>query len=230
MNRTTLGLLAVAALVSSLNAHAQLKSVDNGAAAIDNSGLMWANTVGIDLGWSTSSMFTGTAQSWIVGLNASDYGGHNDWTLATGDGSLPANRTTNQLGQLFYADCGNSIGTSTTLTHAGKSCTALSALNSVISTPSIFFSSSVDTAASSPSDTVFWAYKTPDSRQQGWTNDTAFDTGGLPLVGLGDALAVRAAPEIDPASAGSGIALLFGSLAVLRGRRAKLRTQLRDRA
>jgi hypothetical protein len=222
MNRTTVRLLAIAALLGSLSAHAQLKSVNNGAAAIDNNGLMWANTVGIDLGWSTSSLYTGTAQSWVADLNASDYAGYSDWTLATGDGSLHANTMTNQLGELFYTDCGNSVGTSTALNHTGKNCAALSVLSSVISAPSIFFSSSVNTAASTGSETVFWAYKTPDSSQQGWTNDTAFNGGPFPLVGLGDALAVRAAPEIDPASVSSGLVLLFGALAVLRGRRAKL--------
>jgi hypothetical protein len=223
MNRHVLGLLAVAAVVGSSSAHAQLKSVDGGAAAIDGNGLMWANTVGINLGWSTSTAYTGTAQAWIAGLNASDYGGYNNWTLATGNGNAPASTMTNQLGELFYTDCGNSSGNATVLSNSGKNCTALSALNSVIGTPSIFFSSSVNTAVSG-SDTVFWAFKTPNSSQQGWTNDSSFGSlSGPPLVGLGDAMAVRAAPEIDPASAGSGLALLFGTLAVLRGRRTKLR-------
>ena len=219
MHKMLLGFLAVAGMIGSFSARAQLKSADNGAVAIDNKGLMWANTVGVNLGWSNSAAFTGTAQAWIAGLNASDYGGHNDWSLATGDGSAKANLTTNQLGELFYTDCGNSIGSATVLDKSGKNCTALSALNNAIGTPSIFFSSSAYTPSNNGSDTFFWAYKTPDSSQQVWTNDTVFSDGGLPLVGLGDALAVRAAPEVDPASIGGALILLLGSLAVLRGRR-----------
>ena len=214
MNKALLVLLAVAAMVRSMNAHAQLKTADHGSAVTDSNGLMWANTVGTLLSWSPTGE-AGSAQAWVAGLNASDYGGFNDWTLATGDGSVGANTTTNQLGELFYADCGNSVGAASVLNNAGRNCTALSSLNSLIDTPSIFFSASVDPSLSNPFERSFWAYQTPSSVQVPWTNDTAF----IGLVGLGDALAVRAAPEIDPSSAASGLALLFGSLAVLRGRR-----------
>jgi hypothetical protein len=61
----------------------------------------------------------------------------------------------------------------------------------------------------------WWVYQTPTSRQQAWNFDTNFGS----QVGIGDALAVRKAPEIDPASAASGLTLLLGALAVLRGRR-----------
>lgn len=223
MNKAPLVLLAVAAMVVSTHARAQLKSADHGSAVTDSNGLMWANAVGTLLSWSPTAE-AGSAQAWVAGLNASDYGGFNDWMLATGDGSVPANATTNQLGELFYTDCGNSVGTASVLNNPGKNCTALSALGSVISTPSIFFSASTDPVIGSPIDSVFWAYQTPGSIQVPWTNDTVFSGGGLPLVGLGDALAVRAAPEIDPSSAASGLALLFGSLAVLRGRRTRAAT------
>lgn len=215
MNRQIRGWVTVVAMVVSLSAHAQLTSADNGAAATDGHGLMWANTVGIDLGWSTSGVFTNTAQAWVAGLNASDYGGYKDWTLATGDGSIGANRTTNQLGELFYTDCGNSVGHSTVLNNAGKKCSALSTLNSAISTPSLIFSSTAAPAFQSGGDTAFWAFGTANSSQVPWTNDTVFRG----KVGVGDALAVRATPEIDPASAASGVTLLLGGMAVLRGRR-----------
>ena len=219
MSRAILGLLVVAAMMGSLSARAQLASTDHGAAAVDSNGLMWANTVGTNLSWSPTGEM-GSAQAWITNLNAVNYGGFNDWTLATGNGAVGANTLTNQLGQLFNSDCGNVVGTSTVLNNAGKNCTALSAVNTVIGTPSIFFSASGDPALSNPFETFFWTYQTPNSSQVPWTNDSQFGTGmGLPIVGLGDALAVRAAPEIDPSSAASGLALLLGTLAVLRGRR-----------
>jgi hypothetical protein len=218
MNKRIVGLLAVAAMAGSFNAHAQLVSADHGAVAIDGNGLMWANTVGLNLAWSSAGG-PGSAQAWAASLNANDYGGYKDWTLATGDGNAGVNKTTDQLGELFYKDCGNSNGKSTVLNKAGKNCTALSTLNSVISAPTIIFASSVDSALNkSSSDFFFWAYQTPSSAQVPWTNDTQFNG----AVGLGDALAVRKAteaPEIDPASAASGLTLLLGAMAVLRGRR-----------
>jgi hypothetical protein len=222
MNRTIPGFLAVAAMTASLSAHAQLTSVDHGAAATDSHGLMWANTVGTNLSWSPTGA-AGSVQAWVAGLNASDYGGYNNWTLATGNGSVAANRTTNQLGELFYADCGNSPGTSSVLTHTGKNCTALSAVNTVINTNTngvtnggIFFSSSLyGTNCCDPNNTYWWSYLTTNGNEQAWNHDSQFGF----IVGLGDALAVRAAPEIDPASAASGLTLLLGALAVLRGRR-----------
>ena len=213
MNRAIPEFLAVAAMVASMSAHAQLISADHGAAVTDTNGLMWANIVGTDLSWSSTAA-TGSAQAWITSLNAVDYGGYNDWTLASGTGSVGANTLTNQLGELFYTDCGNTSGTSSVLNNTGKNCTAFSALNNAISTPSIFFSSSEYTPL--PGQGYFWVYQTPSSVQEPWNSDTNFNG----MVGVGDALAVRrAAPEIDPSSAAGGLALLLGSLAVLRGRR-----------
>jgi hypothetical protein len=212
---TTILRLGAAAMLASLSAHAQLTSVDNGAAAIDGHGLMWANTVGINLSWSATGA-AGSAQAWVASLNTSDYGGYNNWTLATGNGSAGANRMTNQLGELFYTDCGNSPGTPSVFNNPARKCSALSVVNSVISTPTLFFSNSLyGTKCCNIYDTYWWVYQTPTSGQQPWNYDTNFG----PLVGLGDALAVRATPEIDPTSVGSALTLLVGSLAVLRGRR-----------
>jgi hypothetical protein len=221
MDIKTLGLIAVAAMGCSLSAHAQLKSVDNGAAAIDDNGLMWANTVGTNLTWSSTGA-AGSAQAWVADLNASDYGGHNNWTLATGDGGFGPNTTTNQLGELFYSDCGNVVNTPSVLNNVGKNCSALSAVNTALNTNingiengSIFFSSSLYGTKCCGPNTAWWVYETPDSSSNIWNSNSNFGF----LVGVGDALAVRPAPEIDPTSAGSGLVLLFGSLFVLRGRR-----------
>jgi hypothetical protein len=234
MERRILGLLGVAAMVASMSAHAQLKSVDHGAAAIDRNGLMWANTVGIDVSWSGYPNpqigpldAPGSAQAWIAGLNATHYGGYSDWTLPTGDGSFQSNTTTNQLGELFNTDCGNSPGQFTALNNPGKKCTALSAVNTALRTDMIFMASSpyagnAPTASAFNGNFDFWVYQDFSSSLQLWSDDTVFSPYGLgPLTGIGDALAVRevAAPEIDPTSAVSGLALLMGSLAVLRGRR-----------
>lgn len=233
MNRTALGLIAVAATVFSLSAHAQLKSVDHGAAAVDSNGLMWANTVGIDLGWSpTPITYTDTAQSWVAGLNASHYDGYDDWSLATGDGSFQANTTTNQLGELFYTDCGNSPGSFTTLRNPGENCKALSSLNDVINSvdfdkgPQIILitSASAYPALDDFEQQGYWAYEfngglsSYSSFQRVLTTDTVVNG----FVGRGDAMAVRHVPEIDPASSASGLALLLGGLAMLRGRREKI--------
>ena len=226
MNRRFLGLLAVAAIVPSL-AFAQFTPVDQGADLVDSNGLMWANTVGIDVNWSgfpnaqTGSFGApGSAQAWVAGLNATDYGGYNDWTLATGVGTTVANTTTNQLGELFSSDCGFSMGASST----GKTCGGFSALNTTLQTDMIYLSSS--SGINSPGATEFngnynfWIYENFAGGQGLWTDDTVFSVSGLgPFTGSGDALAVRETPEIDPASAASGLTLLLGGLAVLRGRR-----------
>jgi hypothetical protein len=217
MYKRILGLLGVAAMLASVSAHAQLKSVDHGAEAIDGSGLMWANTVGTYLSWSSTGA-PGSAQAWVAGLNASDYGGYNDWTLATGDGSFGANTTTNQLGELFYTDCGNTPGAlQTVLNIPGKNCKALSSVVTSISVPGAkYFSSSLYGAVCCDIYTTYWwMYGTRGSYQGAWNYDTTAFDGQI----SGSALAVRSVPEIDPTSAGSGLALLFGSLAVLRGRR-----------
>ena len=119
MSRAIVGMLVVAAMMGSLSARAQLASTDHGAAATDVNGLMWANTVGTNLSWSPTGD-AGSAQAWITNLNATNYGGFNDWTLASGNGAVGANTMTNQLGELFYSDCGNAVGSASVLSKAGK--------------------------------------------------------------------------------------------------------------
>ena len=224
MNSKLLGLLAAGLLMGPMAANAQLTSVDHGAAAIDANGLMWANTVGSNLTWSPTGA-AGSAQAWIAGLNASDYGGYNNWTLATGNGSAGVNTTTDQLGELFYKDCGNTAGTSTVLNNPGKNCGALSAVNTALNTNysgvlpgAVFFSSSLyGTTCCNIYDTYWWVFSSPFSSQGAWNYDTNF---GETLNG--EAIAVRT-PEIDPASAASAFTLLLGGMAVLRGFRTKWR-------
>jgi hypothetical protein len=67
----------------------------------------------------------------------------------------------------------------------------------------------------------YWDYSVLTSTQGEFNGDTVYDG----LVGIGDALAVRdvnQAPEVSPSSAASGLTLLLGGLAVLRGRREKI--------
>jgi hypothetical protein len=222
MNRQILGLLTVGAMTVSLSAHAQLKSVDGGAAAIDRNGLEWANTVGVDLGWSASPTYPNTAQTWIAALNASDYDGHNDWKLPTAVESRVGNTTTNQLGELFYKDCGNSFGTATRLNIPGKKCTALSAVVNAINTGTNGMPGDVNFSSGTSLGLVpgqgYWSwviYATNSSSEGYW--DSGTNNNGV--VGRGDTLAVREAPEIALTSAASSLTLLLGGLAVMRGRR-----------
>jgi hypothetical protein len=223
MKGIALGLLA---MVVSLTAHAQLKSVDHGAAAIDSNGLEWANTVGINLGWSASPIHPDTAQTWIAALNASDYDGHNDWTLPTADFSAP-NTTTNQLGELFYTDCGNTPDTQTSLSTPGKkSCgRALPAVSNAIDIGTNGFQGDVNFSSGMSLGLVpgegYWSwsiYRASDSTEGYWDSDT----NNAGIVGAGDTLAVREAPEIDPVSAAGGFTLLLGFMLVLRGRRERI--------
>lgn len=223
MHRRILGLVAVAAMAVSFSAHAQLIS----SVVTDSNGLMWANTVGINLGWSQSPGFPDTAQAWVAGLNAGNYGGYDDWMLATGDGSVAPNTTTNQLGELFYTDCGNSVGSFTSLTNPGKSCSGLSSLQNAITADdfnktgmplNLIISATPYHPLDDFEQQGFWAYQMDDSSQRVTTTDTVVDG----VVGRGDALAVRRVnqvPEIESASAASWFTLLLGCMAVLRGRR-----------
>jgi PEP-CTERM motif len=198
-NRTALGLLSTVAMLCSTVSAAQLKPADHGAAAIDNHGLMWANTVGINLAWNPAGG-PDTAQGWVANLNATDYGGFNDWTLATGDFNVAPNTTTNQLGELFYTDCGNAVDQQTALTIPRSNCRALSALRPVINagmgpTPgsgfpgAILISSSTFLGQDFPGCNDWAVYDTSNSSQRSWTCDTSFNG----VVGEGDVLAVRLA-------------------------------------
>lgn len=222
MNARIFGL--VAALLVCASAQAQLVSVDNGAAAVDSNGLMWANTVGIELGWSASPIYPNTAQSWIASLNASDYDGHNDWMLPTAYSGL-ANTTTNQLGELFYTDCGNSPGSASVLTNPGKNCTALSAVSNAINTGTNGLPGDMDFSSGTSLGLVdnlgYWSwtiYRAFDGTEGYWDGDTSNNG----VVGRADTLAVREvtrAPEIDPASTGTGLTLLLGGMMIVTSRR-----------
>ena len=182
-----------------LVANAQLISTDNGLTATDRNGLMWANTVGIDLLWSSTAAL-GSAQAWVRSLNASSYGGHNDWTLATADGSVGANTTTNQLGQLFYLDCGNSPGGVISLNNAAKDCSALTQLNSVLSNgdgvfpPGYVLFTSGSQIGYDFYGPTFWVFESEPtgSGYSSWDLDVTF----WGVFG-GDALAVRRVPLAD---------------------------------
>jgi len=107
MKRTSLGLMTARLLAMSLSARAQLTAVDNGLALEDSAGIMFANTVtGCGAGCSGSlGGPNGGGAAWVATLNAENYGGYNDWSLATGNATVAPNNTTNQLGELFGVDC-----------------------------------------------------------------------------------------------------------------------------
>ncbi len=209
------------------SAHAQLTAVDGGAAAMDANGLEWANTLGVDVTWATTQPYGGgnTAQLWLANLNANRYDGYSDWTLATGDYTTAANPLTNQLGQLFYGDCGNVAGQrNTSLSNVGKPCGALSALVAEMNNPQKFGAygplifSGTGYRCCDIYQTYWGTYGTYGSWQGAWNFDASTPYAS---VGLGDAMAVRKmteAPEIDPASMTTALTLLVGSLLVLRGR------------
>jgi hypothetical protein len=219
MNMKFLGLLA--ALAISFNAHAQLTTVDNGLALEDKDGLMFANTVtGCGGGCSgTLGGPNGSGAAWVATLNAEDYGGYSNWTLATGNSTFAPNNTTNQLGQLLGVDCATF-----------SNCLPFTSMISNIA-PQVgggvitFGSSSVapyvpgcgEGAACGSTYYIYNLVTNPGFGKSG-PGILTFDTEPFYEV----TLAVRdvvAAPEINPASAASGLTLLLGGLAVLRGRR-----------
>jgi hypothetical protein len=76
--------------------------------------------------YKTSLGILSTYSFWLVAsLNISNYGGFNDWTLATGDIDDVANAATNQLAEFFDVGCGNSPGGMTSFSLPGHDCTAL---------------------------------------------------------------------------------------------------------
>jgi PEP-CTERM motif len=190
-HRTTLGLLTVATLLHSNISNAQLTPADHGAAVIDRAGLMWANTVGVNLTWDPAGE-AGTAQAWVANLNATDYGGYSDWTLPTEDLNLPASTSTNQLGELLYTDCGNTVGKQTVLTIPTKNCRALSALRTAIQLGTNGFAGDIlissGTLLGTDAGVYVWAvYDTSNSSLRAWSGDTSY----AGVVGRGDVLAVR---------------------------------------
>jgi hypothetical protein len=218
-------LLSCVAVLGSSVSWAQLKSVDHGAEVIDSHGLMWANTVGIQLGWNPGGG-PGTAQAWIANLNATDYGGYNNWSLATGNFNVGPNTTSNQLGELFYTDCGNALGTQTSLSHAGKNCGALSALGTAMkvgmglggSSPGDILISSGTYLGPVPPFVSWSVFDTSNSSERYWDSDTIY----YGVTGQADVVAVRhvtAAPELDLSFAATAVTFLLGLLAVLGGRK-----------
>ncbi|MBS0580652.1 MAG: PEP-CTERM sorting domain-containing protein [Proteobacteria bacterium] len=125
--RLTAAMGPVIALVSSV-ANAQLTTVTHdGVTLVDDSSLnvTWIADASLSgpVTWSSSAA-PGSAQAFVASLNASDYGGYNDWTLPTGDGvyttnpiafggvvqqgwGLSTDPTKNQLGWLFFNELGN---------------------------------------------------------------------------------------------------------------------------
>jgi uncharacterized repeat protein (TIGR03803 family) len=202
MNTIFKCLIALALVSGPLTANAQLISVDRGFAAIDRNGLMWANAIGLDLFWSPTGG-EGTAQGWISSLNASNFGGYNDWTLATGDASRVSNgnTTTNQLAELFFEDCGNSPSTDTnvisSLNNPGYDCTALSAVNAffidgappLLPGYAIFYSASI--AGYDYYGATWWVFITTGNDQTEWDYDDDYNG-----ENSGAALAVRRIPPL----------------------------------
>jgi hypothetical protein len=108
-------------------ANAELVAVTSGGVTlIDDSTLnvTWVGDASLSgmVDWSSSAAL-GSAQAWVARLNASNYGGYNDWTLPTGDGAYTTNHgnqagwglstdpVKNQLGWLFFNELGNQYHT-----------------------------------------------------------------------------------------------------------------------
>jgi hypothetical protein len=220
MNRKFLGLLAAAALAVSFNARAQLTSVDNGLALEDRDGIMFANTV-IGCGAGCSGSLggpNGGGAAWVATLNAEDYGSYKNWTLATGNATFAPNNTTNQLGELFGVDCA-----------AFSNCLPFTAMISnllpfadggIITFGSSSVAPYVPGCGGVGCGSTYYIYSLVTDSVLGKSGGGILAFDAQPFYE--EALAVRdvaAAPEINPASAASGLTLLLGGLAVLRGRR-----------
>jgi len=119
MNRVSLGLVALALQWGPLVANAALISADGGLVVDDpDANLMWSSNVAGVLASPSA------AQTWISGLNASDYGGYNDWRLPTTVDSYPASAGTNpdqsssEMAHLFYGELGQISGSQITAVHS----------------------------------------------------------------------------------------------------------------
>jgi hypothetical protein len=204
MNRKFLGMLAVAAMVASVSAHAQLTSVDGGAAFEDGNGLEFASTV-LQLG-AGAGLGTASEQTWVSSLDAENYGGYNNWTLMN----------VTQAALLFTNDCQKNgcasfAGLQSTLQSWGVA-------QFFLSTPTGAPPVGCDDGPAICGSAQGWYYwQIQGSTAGGSLNQGIFDT---PTI-TADAIAVRGvnAPELNPASAASGLTLLLGGLAVMRGRR-----------
>jgi hypothetical protein len=228
MLKRDLGLWMLVVTFAASSAHAQLTSLDGGVVLEDNSGLVVANTIGTGLDWLSGTDIETTAQ-WDASLNAEDYGGYNDWTVATGIGTDAPNTTTNQLAQIFQTDCGNAAGG--LITTAG--CSSFTSLTTALQGESprppgyqIFFSSSLyGTACCDIYSTYWWAYITEPalSSQAPWN----FDTDLAGRLEDADAIAVREAnpaPELNLSNLAGALLFLLASFAVAMDR-ARYRTR-----
>jgi hypothetical protein len=183
---------------------------------------MFATDIGSGLTW-LAGTGTETIAQWVGSLNAEDYGGYNDWSVATGAGTDAPNTTTNQLGELFQTDCGNAA-------RSVLGCSSFSSLEAALNAnragalgSQLFYSSSLSSATCcNIYTTSWWAYISEPapigSYQAPWNYDTALE-GRLENA---DAIAVRnawSAPELDPTLLTSAATLLLGGLAIRSGRR-----------
>jgi hypothetical protein len=219
--RHQLPAIAVLTLLS-FESHAQLTSVDRGLALEDSSGLEFANTVGVNLEWDTNGA-PYSIQGWIASLNAEDYGGYNNWTLATE--SMTSN--TGQLTQLLQSDCGGP--TSTTIQAKCSNFTALSAaLNSTytgLGSGAVFLSGT-GTPNAEPDLTFNEGINYANAAYISTADYGGGHTVSLPdtqIIGddvsIGDAIAVREAPELDTTTSITALTFLAGAALVLNGSR-----------
>ena len=132
LNRITLVSMLIAVALA-LNAHAATVGltpvIGNGDKMVSDSVLdvTWADVIpandvtyytdryGINYKLPTNEIlqYAGSAQEWIANLNSTNYGGHNDWRLPTGDGGVSpsitscSSGTTNEIGCLFKNELDN---------------------------------------------------------------------------------------------------------------------------
>jgi hypothetical protein len=132
-------MLMVAFVLSPVAANAQLTAVTvDGDQMVSDATLdvTWADVASPLVSWSASGA-PGSAQAWVASLNTEDYGGYDNWMLATGDPTYTTgscgtgcgastSATANQLDYLFINELGNtpgahntSFGPFTTLSGAG---------------------------------------------------------------------------------------------------------------
>jgi len=196
MIRKDLGLLM--ALLFSISAHAQLTTVDGGAAVEDSTGLMFANDV---LSAGGMSVAQPVGQAYAAGLDAENYGGYNDWTLIT----VP------QAAQLFQIDCLN------------NGCAAFTTLTAVSTFDWVFPTSTPTPLLDCPPDIVkqqgacpagYWLYEPGPSLTGGSAFQPIFDSTYSETF-----IAVREAPELNAGTAAAGLTLLLGAIAIRRERR-----------